>query len=100
VTEQQLMAAAREANCYDFITKSFPKGFDTLVGERGVMLSGGQKQRIAIARALIKVCTCKLNVYCLSYVELFNIFFTNVIRIPVSYYSTKQQVLSTLRVST
>lgn len=57
VTEDQLIAAAKEANAYDFITKSFPDGFDTLVGERGVMLSGGQKQRVAIARALIKVST-------------------------------------------
>lgn len=54
VTEDQLVAAAKEANAYDFITKSFPDGFETLVGERGVMLSGGQKQRVAIARALIK----------------------------------------------
>ncbi|XP_021935969.1 ATP-binding cassette sub-family B member 10, mitochondrial isoform X2 [Zootermopsis nevadensis] len=54
VTEDELVAVAKEANAYDFITKSFPNGFDTLVGERGIMLSGGQKQRVAIARALIK----------------------------------------------
>lgn len=45
--------AAKTANAFDFIS-SFPNGFDTLVGERGLMLSGGQRQRIALARAVIK----------------------------------------------
>jgi len=44
--------AARIANLHDFVTQDMPKGYDTLVGERGVRLSGGQRQRISIARAL------------------------------------------------
>uniref|UniRef100_A0A1B6FPA5 ATP-binding cassette sub-family B member 10, mitochondrial n=1 Tax=Cuerna arida TaxID=1464854 RepID=A0A1B6FPA5_9HEMI len=54
VSDTQVELAAKEANAHTFITKEFPAGFDTIVGERGVMLSGGQKQRVAIARALIK----------------------------------------------
>jgi ATP-binding cassette, subfamily B, bacterial len=52
-TEADMLAAAETARCRDFI-EALPQGFDTLVGDRGVMLSGGQRQRLAIARALLK----------------------------------------------
>ena len=48
----EVMEVAKLANAFDFINE-FEKGFDTIVGERGIRLSGGQKQRIAIARALL-----------------------------------------------
>ena len=53
VAQDEIEAAARAAAIHDVIT-SFPDGYDTLVGEKGVTLSGGQKQRVAIARTLLK----------------------------------------------
>tara|TARA_Y100001970_G_scaffold80605_1_gene102349 strand:+ start:10543 stop:12351 length:1809 start_codon:yes stop_codon:yes gene_type:complete len=52
-TEKDVYRAAKIANADEFIN-SFPKKYDTLVGEKGTKVSGGQKQRIAIARAIIK----------------------------------------------
>ena len=51
--EKEIRRAAEQAHAADFIDK-LPKGYNTLVGERGVKLSGGQRQRIVIARALLK----------------------------------------------
>ncbi len=52
-SEEKIIEAAEAAYAYDFI-KSFPRGFDTAIGELGGQLSGGQKQRLCIARALLK----------------------------------------------
>eukprot|EP00929_Paragymnodinium_shiwhaense_P030710 TRINITY_DN17358_c0_g1_i1.p1 TRINITY_DN17358_c0_g1~~TRINITY_DN17358_c0_g1_i1.p1 ORF type:complete len:663 (-),score=138.46 TRINITY_DN17358_c0_g1_i1:364-2352(-) len=51
-SDEEVQKVCEEANAHDFI-RTFPDGYKTLVGERGVKLSGGQKQRIAIARALL-----------------------------------------------
>ncbi len=52
VTQAQIEAAAQQAQAHEFIS-TFPEGYRTVIGERGVMLSGGQRQRIAIARAFL-----------------------------------------------
>jgi ABC-type multidrug transport system fused ATPase/permease subunit len=51
-SEEELVAAARRAHAHDFIV-ALPAGYETLIGDQGVMLSGGQRQRLGIARALL-----------------------------------------------
>jgi ATP-binding cassette subfamily B multidrug efflux pump len=51
--QQQVIQAAKDADVYENII-SFPQGFETRVGERGITLSGGQKQRVSIARAIVR----------------------------------------------
>lgn len=52
-TDEEVIAAAKQANAHAFI-KALPEGYDTHVGENGVLLSGGQRQRLSIARAMLR----------------------------------------------
>ena len=52
-TDEEVLAAARAANCDEFVNR-MPQGYDTMIGENGSKLSGGERQRISIARALLK----------------------------------------------
>jgi ATP-binding cassette subfamily B protein len=52
-TQEEIVAAAKAANAHDFILR-MPNGYDTVVGERGMMLSGGERQRISLARAFLR----------------------------------------------
>ena len=51
-TDEEVLAAARAANCDEFVSR-MPQGYDTMIGENGSKLSGGERQRISIARALL-----------------------------------------------
>lgn len=68
-TDAEIVQAAKDAGVYDNIM-SFPQGFDTVIGERGVTLSGGQKQRISIARAIISKPQILIFDDCLSAVDV------------------------------
>jgi ATP-binding cassette subfamily B protein len=65
---ERITQAAKDADVYQNILE-FPKGFDTLLGERGITLSGGQKQRVSIARAIVKEPKILILDDCLSAVD-------------------------------
>lgn len=52
-SRDDVLAAAQKANAHEFI-EALPQGYDTIIGDRGVMLSGGQRQRLALARAILR----------------------------------------------
>jgi len=68
ISDELVEQAAKDADIHDNI-KTFPKGYDTLLGERGINLSGGQKQRVSIARAIIKNPSILIFDDCLSAVD-------------------------------
>jgi len=67
-SDEEVRAAARLADLEKDID-GFPKGFETMIGERGVMLSGGQKQRMVLARAILKNANLLILDDCLSAVD-------------------------------
>lgn len=54
-THEDIVKAAKFAQLHKVITEKFPNGYDTQVGERGLMISGGEKQRVQLARVYLKV---------------------------------------------
>jgi subfamily B ATP-binding cassette protein MsbA len=67
-TQDDIINAAKAAHAYEFIEK-LPDGFDTMVGENGVLLSGGQRQRLAIARAILNEATSALDTESERYIQ-------------------------------
>jgi len=53
-SDEEVVEAAKKANVHDTIVGRLPRGYETMVGERGLMISGGEKQRLAVARVMLK----------------------------------------------